>query len=374
MQSLPLTVRRSIELIGLVALAIVIINGQQIIMPMLLAFFMGIVLLPVYRFLKSKKIPESIAIFLSILLMIIITALIIVFISSQIKPVMDDFPTIKQNMGKHLNSISAWFSEKTNISAQQQTAFINDQSQKILDYAGSILGSVAGSLGSTLVFFGLLPIYTFLILFYKDILVKFIFLSFPPDNHRKIKEVLTQSESIIKSYIIGLLIQITYITILLGGGLLIFGIPHALLIGIIFAILNLIPYVGPLFGNIIGVLLTLSSSSELGPVITVLIVIAVVQFLDNNILQPRIVGGKVSINALVCLAGVFIGGALAGMAGMFLSLPVIAVMKVIFDRTGEFKKWGILFGDELPVNKNEKNIIKQENTKPAADNNKIDLV
>ncbi len=374
MQSLPLTVRRSIELIGLVALAIVIINGQQIIMPMLLAFFMGIVLLPVYRFLKSKKIPESIAIFLSILLMIIITALIIVFISSQIKPVMDDFPTIKQNMGKHLNSLSAWFSEKTNISAQQQTAFINDQSQKILDYAGSILGSVAGSLGSTLVFFGLLPIYTFLILFYKDILVKFIFLSFPPDNHRKIKEVLTQSESIIKSYIIGLLIQITYITILLGGGLLIFGIPHALLIGIIFAILNLIPYVGPLFGNIIGVLLTLSSSSELGPVITVLIVIAVVQFLDNNILQPRIVGGKVSINALVCLAGVFIGGALAGMAGMFLSLPVIAVMKVIFDRTGEFKKWGILFGDELPVNKNEKNIIKQENTKPAADNNKIDLV
>ena len=371
MQSLPLTVRRSIELIGLVVLGIVIINGQQIIMPMLLAFFMGIVLLPVYRFLKRKKIPESIAIFLSILLMIIITALIIVFISSQIKPVVDDFPIIKQNMGKHINSLSAWFSEKTNISTKQQTAFINDQSQKILDYTGSILGGIAGSLGSTLVFFGLLPIYTFLILYYKDILVKFIFLCFPPNHHAKVKEVLTESESIIKSYIIGLLIQITYITILLGGGLLIFGVPHALLIGIIFAILNLIPYVGPLFGNIIGILLTLSSSSQLDPVITVLIIIAVVQFLDNNILQPRIVGGKVSINALVCLAGVFIGGALAGMAGMFLSLPVIAVMKVIFDRTEEFKKWGILFGDELPVNKNEKNVIKQENTKPYADNSKM---
>jgi predicted PurR-regulated permease PerM len=112
------------------------------------------------------------------------------------------------------------------------------------------------------------------------------------------------------------------------------------------------------------VLLTISSSSELGPVITVLIVIAVVQFLDNNILQPRIVGGKVSINALVCLAGVFVGGALAGMAGMFLSLPVIAVMKVIFDRTEEFQKWGILIGDKLPVNKNEKNNIQQENTTP----------
>jgi predicted PurR-regulated permease PerM len=332
MQSLPLTVRRSIELVGLVVLGMVIIEWHQIIMPMLMAFFMSIVLLPVYRFLKKKRIPGSIAIFLSILLMIILLTLIMFFVSSQIKPVVDDFPTIKQNISRHITALSVWFSEKTNISTTQQTAFINDQSQKVLDYTGSILGGVAGSLGSTLIFFGLLPIYTFFILYYKDLLVKFIFLWFPPNNHGKVKEVLTESESIIKSYIIGLLIQITYITVLLGGGLLIFGIPYALLIGIIFAILNLIPYIGTLFGNIIGVLLTLSSSQKLGPAITVLLVIAVVQFLDNNILMPRIVGGKVRINALASLAGVFIGGALAGVTGMFLSLPIIAVLKVIFDR------------------------------------------
>jgi predicted PurR-regulated permease PerM len=360
MQSLPLTVRRSIELVGLVLLAMVIIEWQQIIMPMVMAFFMSIVLLPVYRFLKKKKIPNSIAIFLSILLMIILLALIMFFISSQIKPVVDDFPTIKQNISRHINALSTWFSEKTNISTTQQTTFINDQSQKVLDYTGSILGGVAGSLGSTLVFFGLLPIYTFFILYYKDLLVKFIFLWFPPNNHGKVKEVLTESESIIKSYIVGLLIQITYITVLLGGGLLIFGIPYALLIGIIFAILNLIPYIGALFGNIIGVLLTLSSSQELGPAITVLLVIAVVQFLDNNILMPRIVGGKVRINALASLAGVFVGGALAGVTGMFLSLPVIAVMKVIFGRTEEFKQWAILLGDEMPRNKKGKNFLNKK--------------
>jgi predicted PurR-regulated permease PerM len=266
----------------------------------------------------------------------------------------DDFPTIKQNISKHITALSVWFSEKTNISTTQQTSIINEQSQKVLDFAGSILFRVAGSLGSTLVFFGLLPIYTFLILYYKDLLVKFIFLWFPPISHGEVKEALTESESIIKSYIVGLLIQVTYITVLLGGGLLIFGIPHALLIGIIFAILNLIPYIGALFGNVIGVLLTLSSSQELGPVITVLIVIAAVQFLDNNILMPRIVGGKVRINALASLAGVFLGGALAGVTGMFLSLPVIAVLKVIFDRTEEFKQWAVLFGDELPGNKKQK--------------------
>ena len=101
---------------------------------------------------------------------------------------------------------------------------------------------------------------------------------FPQEGHNKVRDALSETESIIKSYIGGLLIQITYITFLLGGSLLILGIPHALLIGVIFAILNLIPYIGALFGNVIGILLTLSSSSEISDVVTVLITIAIVQF------------------------------------------------------------------------------------------------
>ena len=130
---------------------------------------------------------------------------------------------------------------------------------------------------------------------------------------------------------------------------MLFGNKHALLIGVIFAILNLIPYVGALIGNIIGVLLTITSSDEMAPVWTVLIVIAAVQFLDNNILMPKIVGSKVRINALASIVGVIIGGAVAGVSGMFLSLPVIAVLKIIFDRAESFKQWGVLFGDERPA-------------------------
>jgi predicted PurR-regulated permease PerM len=157
-----------------------------------------------------------------------------------------------------------------------------------------------------------------------------------------------ESQVIIKSYIIGLVIQITYITILLGGLLFLFGIEHAVLIGVVFAILNLIPYVGALIGNIIGVLLTLTSSQEVWPIFVVLGTIAAVQFLDNNILMPRIVGSKVKINALATIVGVIVAGSLAGISGMFLSLPVIAVLKIIFDRSNNLKQWGVLLGDEKP--------------------------
>ncbi len=64
--------------------------------------------------------------------------------------------------------------------------------------------------------------------------------------------------------------------------------------------------------------------------------------------MPRIVGSKVKINALFSILGVLLGGTIAGVSGMFLSLPIIAVLKIIFDRSEQFKQWGVLLGDERP--------------------------
>lgn len=348
-QQLPLTVRRSVELLGLVLLAVVIIQLQNIIMPALMALVASIALLPFYRFLIRKKVPNSISIFLTILLMTILLALIVFFITSQLKPLINNFTAIKQNITNHINAISSWFSNKTGISSARQAEIINNQANKFLDSAGNFLNNAAGSVSSVLIFFGLLPIYTFLILYYKNILRRFLLMWFREDESMQLGRTLKSIESVIQSYIIGLLIQFSYMTLLLGGTLLLFGINYAFLIAVIFALLNLIPYVGALIGNIIGVLLTLSSTPDLGPVFTVLIIISVVQFLDNNILMPFIVGSKIRINALVSLFGVFTGGALAGISGMFLSLPLMAVFKIIFDHTDQFKKWGVLLGDDKPI-------------------------
>lgn len=348
MQALPLTVRRSLELMGVYFLGMIIIVGKDIITPIVMAFFLAIMLLPLYRKLRQRGVPETLAIVLSLLFLVVIIGLLVWFFSSQISRLISDFPQIKKNVQLHLTSLSQWINANTGFSAQRQAQLLNEQNDKLLNYAGGFLSGAAASLTGILIFVGLLPIYIFLLLFYKNLLLRFVFLWFPQDTHGKVEEVMKESEIIIKSYLIGLLIQISYITILLGTILLVIGIKHAILIGAIFAILNLIPYVGALIGNLIGVLLTLSSSQEIWPIFAVLGTIAFVQFLDNNILMPRIVGSKVKINALVTILGVIVAGALAGISGMFLSLPVIAVMKIIFDRTNNLKQWGVLFGDERP--------------------------
>jgi predicted PurR-regulated permease PerM len=348
MNNLPLTVRRAIELMGLYFLGTMIFIGRDIFTPLLMAFFLSIILLPAYRWLRRRRLPEGLSIGLALLLLILILALVIWFFSSQISRLVADFPQIQANVKAHLASLSNWVGTKFGISAERQTQMIANYNDKILGYAGGLLGGAASSVTGVLIFIGLLPIYIFLMLFYKNLLLRFVFLWFPKENHPQVEDVMRESESIIKSYLVGLLIQITYITILLGGILLVIGIKHAILIGAIFAVLNLIPYVGALVGNIIGVLLTVSSTQEVWPIFVVLGVIAFVQFLDNNILMPRIVGSKVKINALATIVGVIVAGALAGVSGMFLSLPMIAVMKIIFDRTENLRQWGVLLGDEKP--------------------------
>jgi predicted PurR-regulated permease PerM len=347
-KEMPVTVKRSIELIGLFVLGTIIVTGNMIIMPLLMAFFFSLMLLPVFRFFRKLKLPEVIAIFLAILLLTIIVALIIWLFSSQVGALLNDFPKLQRTVSKHLDNLSKWISHSFGYSPAEQLNFINEQSKKLFSSLGNVLSGLAGSLSGVLIFMGLLPIYIFFILLYRNLFLKFVVMWFKRDELQNVEDTLRQIEKVIKSYLIGLLIQITYIIILLGGILWLFGIENALLIGIIFAFLNLIPYLGALIGNILGVLLTLASSESITDVLIVLGAITVVQFLDNNILMPRIVGSQVKINPLVSILGIIVAGTMAGISGMFLAMPVLSILKIVFDRSDNYKQWGVLLGDERP--------------------------
>lgn len=343
-----ITVRRSIELIGVIAAFALLIYGKSIFMPLLLAFFVSILLMPVCNFFMRIRLWEIPSIVLSIILAIFVVAAILGLLSYQVSILVSDFPEIEKNVNMHWQNISNWINAKTNFSTREQLELIREQWNKQADNLSNLLSGAALSLSSILIFLGLMPIYIFLIMFYRNLLLQFVFCWFKEGDHTQVKSALNEIKVIIKNYLAGLLIQITYITILTSGILLLFGIKHAILIGVMFGLLNLIPYIGALITNILSVVLTLTSSQNMVDPLIVLGVIAFVQFLDNNILMPYIVGSKIKINALVSIIGVFIGGTIAGVTGMFLSMPVIAILKIIFDRTTSFRQWGLLFGDERP--------------------------
>ncbi len=170
---------------------------------------------------------------------------------------------------------------------------------------------------------------------------------FSTHHKDKVKEVIKESRLIVQSYMAGLLIEMGIIATINTAGFLLFGIKYAFFLGLLAALLNLIPYIGMLIASIFCMLVTLTTTNDLTKVLWVAVVLTVVQFFDNNILMPKVVSSKVKINALITIFGVLAGGAIAGISGMFLSIPVIAILKVIFDRIEALKPWGELMGDEI---------------------------
>ncbi len=210
------------------------------------------------------------------------------------------------------------------------------------------LGIVTGPLGSLV----LIPIYAFLLLYYRAMLLHFMVVLFAEKYKTSVMEILGEIKSIIQSYMVGLLLETAAVATLNSVGLLILNVQYAVLLGIMAAILNLVPYIGGLVATALAVMVTFINHPDSYTLLGVVGVFLTVQFIDNNFLVPLVIGSKVRINALVSIVGVFVGGALAGISGMFLSIPAIAMMKVVFDRVDGLKPWGILLGDQTPEQTN----------------------
>jgi predicted PurR-regulated permease PerM len=129
---------------------------------------------------------------------------------------------------------------------------------------------------------------------------------------------------------------------------MIIGLQYALLLGIITGLLNLVPYVGILIAGVLSIIASLSGTEHVNIVAGVIIVNLIVQLIDNNLLVPLVVSSKVKINAIASIIGIIIGGSIAGVAGMFLAIPIIAILKVIFDRVEALSPWGLMLGDTIP--------------------------
>jgi predicted PurR-regulated permease PerM len=276
---------------------------------------------------------------------------ILYFISRQVFSFLDDFDGIQKRLDDLYSSLQIWIKDEFGVTIAKQDEYVHNTGEK-LD-TSKIVGRTFVSLTGMLSYLVFLPIYTFLILYYKDLIKTFLIAAFSTSNEDKVRDILDESRSISHRYIIGLLIEMLVVFALNSTGFLILGIQYAFFLALVAALLNLVPYIGMLVANIFCMVITFVLSENGYDVLWVGAILAVVQFIDNNFLMPLIVGSKVKINALVTLLGVLIGGALCGISGMFLSIPGLAVLKVIFDRVDGLKPYGVMLGDDSIGNKNK---------------------
>lgn len=347
--SIPFYVKLSFILIILIAITFVVYIAQAIIVPLLMAVLFAILLNPVVVFFKTRlKFPHVIASMTAVIIFVILILGIFTFISFQISNMTNDFDKIQENIQIHFRNMQHYIKQNFNISNREQQEYIQSATKDTMQKGKEILGTTLMSFTDTLLNLTLIPIYIFLLLLYRNHFMLFFIKLFKSENHMQVHEIINQIKISVKSYIIGLILEMIAVAVLTGVGFMIIGVQYAILLGIITGILNLIPYVGILFAGLLSIVASLSGSPDLSIIFGVIMVNVIVQLIDNNIFMPMIVNSKVQINALVSIVGIIIGGTLIGISGMFLAIPVIAILKVIFDRIEPLEPWGYLFGDDIP--------------------------
>ncbi len=362
----PLYAKLSMCIIGVFAFFYILYIGQDILVPLIFATIIAILLNPVVNFLCRKGMNKVVAILLVLTVALLFLGALMYFVGSQVSMFSESVPQFKKKIALIFNDMINWVSHKFNVGKPKIAAWVDKTKGEGMDNSSAMIGETLGTIGGVLVLVFLLPVYTFMILFYKPLLLEFIARLFQRDKHKIVAEVLMETKVLIQSYLVGLMLEAALVAALNSAALLIIGIKYAVLIGIIGALLNIIPYIGGVIAIAIPMLLAIATKDPIDA-LWVFIAYIIVQFIDNNLFVPKIVASKVKINALVSIIVVLIGGALWGFSGMFLSIPLTAIIKVIFDRIEPLTPFGFLLGDNQPeIGKaifNFKNPIKKAKPK-----------
>jgi len=366
----PLSFSLSVYIIGLFGFTAFLYIAADILIPLVFSFIIAIVLSPLVNFLVRVKLNRIIAILLVLLLAIGLILAFGALLFSQMVRLSDSWPELIIKLTGLLKSTVNWSAEYFNIDSQSIYIWIDNMKDDFINSSSGEIGKTLMTIGTGIVMFFLIPVYVFLILLYQPLLLEFIHKLSGTGNIKKVSQIVLETKVVIQQYLIGLMIEFVIVATLYTVTLFALGIEYAFLLGVVGALLNLIPYIGGVVGVGLPMIVALVTKSTAWYAIYILIIFYIIQLIDNNYIVPKIVASKVKLNAFISIIAILAGNALWGISGMFLSIPLLAVVKLILDKIEPLKPWGFLLGDTMPpIIKVKPIFIKLTKKKKSNDSN-----
>jgi predicted PurR-regulated permease PerM len=333
---------RAVGILILSALSIYIVYQiSTVFVYLIVSLVLALIASPIVKFFKRKlKFNNTVAVVITLLLFILLLiGFILLFVPLLINQVdklsLLDIDSLKQNYTTVINQLTEYFS-RYNLDLSK-TLDSETMVKKIdFNFVPNLINGIVNTLGNFSV--GLVSVIFITFFLLKD--KAYYFRSFksllPNSNKDKIVDSVRKSNDLLSRYFIGLMLQLLIVFILYLIVLLIFGVDNAFIIALLCAILNIIPYVGPIISTVLAALLTMISniqgdfSTEIIPT-TIYVVIGffLVQFIDNNFSQPIIFSKSTDSHPLQIFLVILIAGYLFGITGMIIAVPLYTVLKVI---------------------------------------------
>lgn len=337
---------RVAALFVLIGIVIVVLQvAQSFLFPLVLAALIAMLFVPMSRWLERKKIPRALAALLCLSIFLLALAIVLAFISWQATGVADNANMIEQQFNQRYQQVRQWLANQVGISRQQQQDFLEQQNPATGGSLAGMAASVVGGIGTLLTNFLLFMVYSFLFLYYRT-RIKNLFLRIVPNSQTdKTSLILQQSQKVTQHYLTGLSLMIVMLWILYSIGFSIVGVNHAIFFAVLCGVLEMVPFVGNLVGNLLVVLMVLAQGGGWQMVLGVVGTYALVQFIQTYLIQPLAVGHRVKINAMATIIGLVVGELIWGIAGMVVAIPILGIIKVVCDRIETLKPYGEFIGE-----------------------------
>jgi predicted PurR-regulated permease PerM len=353
MSKLPLTIKVPCWLLSIFLGVLILIYSKAFLLPIVLASLLSLLLYPLFKKLTTWKFPTLLAVFITMLVVVVVVVGTAIIISKEISMVIADVSGSGNKINEKIASLHNYVSTHFGVNDATITTWLSGLKDKLLNSIGDI---ASGAFSSTTNIMGnivIIIVYVFCFLLYNRAFHDFAYALMGNERHDEATTIISHIQKLVQHYLLGLLTVILIIGTCNSFGLLILGVDHALFFAFFAAMLTVIPYIGIFIGASLPVTYVLLTRDSAWPAVGVLGIFLTVQFLESNFITPKIVGSRVSVNPFVAIVALLIGAEIWGIPGMLLSIPLTAILKLLLDMRPRTKAIGYFLGSEFTDIKND---------------------
>lgn len=311
--------------------------GQLLFIPLSYALFIAIVLYPITRWLEQQRVPRSLAITAGLLLVTLLFGLLLWLFALQLRAFWTDLPLLRNKLLPLFAQIQQWLQVHWGITLTEQHNWLLQLGERAPALAGNLLAGTMQRTGTALFMLFLIPVFAALFLYNRGAFVLFLEKLAGPAYHSRLQQLLRQVIDTYFHFIRGMLLVYLIVGILNSLGLLALGIRHAVLFGFLTAIMTIIPYFGIVVSALLPITMAWVTKDSIWYPLGVIGVFAFVQYLEANVIFPKVVAAQLNVSTWATLVAFVAGGLVWGVHGMILFIPFVAILKMVCNVVPEWE-------------------------------------
>lgn len=331
--------------------------AQEFLIPLCIGGILATLFLPFGNWMQRKKITKGLAVFISLLALLLLIFLIISLLGYKISELISDIEILKQRAVEAVVKLQKYIFKTLDLTIAEQDKILKSEQPSYGNMVQTMLGSMTNFL-STII---LTLVYFVFLLYYRSHIKQFLIRLTPKAQQAEMQEIVQKVATVSQQYLIGLSKMIFLLWVMYGIGFSIIGVENAIFFAILCGVLEIVPFVGNITGTTLTVLIAAMNGANAELLIGIVVVYGIVQFIQGWILEPLIVGSQVKINSLFTIVALVLGELLWGIPGIILAIPLTAMFKIVCDHIEPMKPYGFLIG-EIEVPKKEEILIKKIKT------------